>query len=66
MSSVSSEGSGKRRSNILVLLPLIVFAAQLAFIQNSQDRLLPCPLLHFEPLASNIPAPGMYWIALYV
>jgi cytochrome c biogenesis protein CcmG/thiol:disulfide interchange protein DsbE len=27
MSSVSSEGSGKKRSNILVLLPLIVFAA---------------------------------------
>jgi len=27
MRSVSSEGSGKKRSNILVLLPLIVFAA---------------------------------------
>jgi cytochrome c biogenesis protein CcmG/thiol:disulfide interchange protein DsbE len=75
MSSVSSEGSGKKRSNILVLLPLIAFAALAVLFlirlwSGDPSRLpsallgQPAPKTDLPPLAGLItrdgkPIPGL-------
>jgi cytochrome c biogenesis protein CcmG/thiol:disulfide interchange protein DsbE len=59
MSSVSSEGSGKKRSNILVLLPLIVFAALailfLARLWSGDPSRLPSALLGQPAPKTDLP-----------